>query len=175
MIINGMNACLFYNYSFVSPPLKVDVLDGPFVGSRTSWSDKNLSTDIGSITRLQISSGHIIDAIRVQYGETWGPWHGDNGGGEINTIELNGEKIIKIQGTGSNNHFWYDSVIATIEFHTNQGRKFGPYGIGGTGQEPWGIEREHCSLTWIAGDSNHHIESLSFNFQCSPEGKLKSC
>ena len=120
MIINGMNACLFYNYSFVSPPLKVDVLDGPFGSSPTSWSDENLSKDIGSITRLQISSGHIIDAIRVQYGETWGPWHGDNGGGESSTIELKGEKIIKIQGTGSNNHYWYGSVIATIEFHTKK-------------------------------------------------------
>ena len=121
---------------------------------------------------MQIRSGDIIDAIRFQYGTTWGPWHGDNGGGSLSpTIELNGEKIIKIQGTGSNNHYYYGSVIATIEFHTNQGRKFGPYGIGGTGLDSWGTEREQCSLTWIAGDSNSYIESLSFNFRCSPEGK----
>ena len=69
-------------------------------------------------------------SLRFQYGATWGPWHG-NVGAESDTIELNGEKIIKIQGTGSSNHFWFNSVIATIEFHTNQGRKFGPYGKGG--------------------------------------------
>ena len=151
----------------------VDVLHGPFGGSLTSWSDENLSKDFGSITRVQITSGDIIDAIRFQYGATWGPWHG-NFGAESETIELNSEKIIKIQGTGSSNHFWFGSVIATIEFHTNQGRKFGPYGKGGTGMDPWVIEREQCSLTWIAGDSNSHVESMSFNFQCSPEGKYKA-
>ena len=42
----------------------VDVLYGPFGGSLTSWSDENLSKDFGSITRVQITSGDIIDAIR---------------------------------------------------------------------------------------------------------------
>ena len=44
----------------------------------------------------------------------------------------------------------------------------------GTGMDPWVIEREQCSLTWIAGDSNSHVESLSFNFQCTSEGKSKA-
>ena len=95
-----------------------------------AWSDENLSMDFGSITKVQITSGDIIDAsmmspevihdaIRFQYGAIWGPWHG-NVGAESDTIELNGEKFIKIHGTGSSNHYWFNSVIATIEFHTNQ-------------------------------------------------------
>ena len=44
--------------------LLIDVLYGPFGGSLTSWSDENLSKDFGSITRVQITSGDIIDAIR---------------------------------------------------------------------------------------------------------------
>ena len=118
---------------------------------------------------MQISAGDIIDAIRFQYGgAAWGPLHGENKGAHMLTIVLNDAKIIKIQGTGSKNHWAYDSVIATIEFHTNTGEKLGPYGKGGQGMVPWAThsEMEQCSLTWISGHSTSIVKSLSFNFQC---------
>ena len=65
---------------------------------------------------MQISAGDIIDAIRFQYGTTWGHWHGDKVGAGQTTIDLNGAKIIKIQGTGSKNHYYYGSVIAHCWF-----------------------------------------------------------
>ena len=40
--------------------------------------------------------------------------------------------------------------------------------------DPWVVEREQCSLTWIAGDSYSYVESMSFNFQCSSEGNFKA-
>ena len=143
-------------------------LIGPFGGDQaSSWSDVNHSLDFGSITKVQIRSGGAIDAIRLQYGATWGPWHGGNGGVESKPFELHGEKIIKIQGTSRP---WYklDNVIGSIEFYTNQGRKFGKYGDIDSNSVPWAIGTmwEQCALTWIAGYSPKIVQSLSFNFQC---------
>ena len=47
---------------------------------------------------------------------------------EREIIELNGERIIKIKGTAATNYHYPGIQIVTIEFHTHQGRKFGPYG-----------------------------------------------
>ena len=158
----GLKSYTFHNnFFFFSVFLG---LDGPFGGNQTSWSDINHSLDFGSINKVQIRSGAAIDAIRVQYGSVWAPWHGGNGGNLNSPIELNGERIIKIQGkTSSYNN---KLAIVQIEFHTNQGRKFGPYGHSHLDGVPWGIEREQCALTWIAGDSDKIVRSLSFNFQC---------
>ena len=150
-------------------------LDGPFGGKQTSWSDINHSIDFGSITKVQIRSGQVIDAIRFQYGATWGPWHGSNEGVNRDPIELqHGERIIKIQGTTNPNFYNTVNVISSLEFHTNQGRQIGPYGQSSSNDVPWAIEREKCALAWIAGDSSKHnvmnqsgyIRSLSFKFQC---------
>ena len=80
------------------------------------------------------------------------------------------------QGTASDDHYWFDSVICYLEFHTNQGRIFGPYGKENPThcKESWNIEHDKCALTWIAGNegsrqagsSDSYLKSLSFNFQC---------
>ena len=140
---------------------------------------KNLSNFVSPVWKLHNPychrSGDAIDAIRFQYGPTWGPWHGSNQGVNSDPIELqHGERIIKIQGT-TNPHFYnMVNVISSLEFHTNQGRKIGPYGQPSSNDVPWAIEREQCALAWIAGDSSNpnlmnqsgYIRSLSFKFQC---------
>ena len=122
---------------------------------------------------MQIRGGDVIDAIRVKYGSTWGPWHGGDGGEPGWSFELNShERIVKIKGTGSANHFHFGNIIATIEFHTKY-KIFGPYGNGDkpgeNHQSYWessgGISTT-CELTWIAGDSGNFIKSLSFNYNC---------
>ena len=158
------------------PEEKLFQHDGPFGGYKTSWSDESQYLQNGPITGIQLRGGDVLDAIRVKYGTIWGPWHGGNGGRPGWSFELNPEEsIVKVQGTGSANHFWYGSIIATIEFITNQGQTFGPYGIGDRSYENhnsnWQsiANQPFCKLAWISGDSGSFLKSLSFNYDCQTE------
>jgi hypothetical protein len=71
---------------------------------------------------------HCISYLR--YGNTWGDWHGGNGGGgfapfEIVLIGANG--IINLSEGGT---------VDGIVFWGNDGTNYGPYG-GPSGNEPW--------------------------------------
>ena len=148
----------------------------PFEGTEVSWSDKQYGIGIDThITGLEVRAGFAIAAIRVKYGKNWGQWHGKSGG-SLNSFELNyNETIIKVQGTSGILEYYDYSIIQSIEFITNHGRKFGPYG----GLAPWTALRSmiiswssstysKSALAWIDGDVNDGdpIKSLSFNYNC---------
>ena len=137
------------------------IVDGPFGVVSVSWTDEPIAD--GPITAIEIRDGNIVDAIRVKYGTTWGPWHGDASGGHLKQIELTSdEHIITIEGnTGTES-------LSRLKFHTNKGRIFGPYGV--ISQSPsWISTAPHCKLDWIAGDeymAAYRISSLSFYYDC---------
>ena len=69
-----------------------------------------------------------MDSIRVQYGGTWASSHGGSGGSS-HIFEVNPEaKIVIAQGRAG-------SKVDQIEFITNEGEVFGPFG--GSGGDPF--------------------------------------
>ncbi len=100
----------------------------------TAFSD-NL-TEVQQITRVSIRHGNLVDAIQT----TWlltskktktSSRHGGGGGTESSFTLKAGEYIVRIEGRSG-------TLIDQLTFHTNQGRKFGPYG--GSGGQPFTIE-----------------------------------
>ena len=149
----------------------------PFGETETSWSDEQFSIN-GNITGLNVRAGAAVDAIRVKYGTSWGPWHG-GGGGEFFSFGLNpGEIIIKVQGTSGRLPWPNYDIIISIEFITNHGRIFGPYGGSAPGEISWGSSSySYYALIWIDGNDyssfeNGPIKSLGFNYDCNSIGNI---
>ena len=138
-----------------------------------SWCDEQYSKN-GYITGLEVRAGGAVDAIRVKYGTSWGPWHGGSGG-DLYSFELNpGENIIKVQGTSGKLPWWNYGIIISIKFITNYGQTFGPYGGSTPGEISWESSAYfYYALIWIDGDDDDGpIKSLSFNYNCSIVGNL---
>ena len=104
---------------------------------------------------MNVRAGAAVDAIRVKYGTSWGPSHGGSGG-DLYSFALNpGESIIKVQGSLGTLQWWTYSIIISIEFITNHGRIFGPYGGSAPGEISWGSSSySYYALTWIDGNKS---------------------
>ena len=68
---------------------------------------------------------HCISYLR--YGNTWGDWHGGNGGTDYGPFE-----IVLIGANGTVNQY---GCVDAISFWGNNGTNYGPYG--GSGGEAW--------------------------------------
>ena len=92
-----------------------------------------------------------------RYGDTWGEWHGGNGG-ELYSFELNpGATINIVQGRSK-------SEIDAIEFISSDGMVFGPYG--GSGGNPFVSARPNCKLSYLSGNSDSRTDSLTLHYEC---------
>ena len=99
----------------------------------------------------------MLFQISNRYGETWGDWHGGNGGG-FQSFELNpGATINIVQGR-------FGSEIDAIEFISSDGQVYGPYG--GNGGEPFVSARPNCKLSYLSGKSGSHVDSLTLHYEC---------
>ena len=92
-----------------------------------------------------------------RYGDTWGEWHGGNGG-ELYSFELNPEATINIVQGRSH------SEIDSIEFISSDGMVYGPYG--GSGGEPFVSARPNCKLSYLSGKSEKRTDSLTLHYEC---------
>ena len=62
------------------------------------WTDGGEIHLNGLISKIELRTGSVVDAIRTQYGETWSAEHG-GGGGTSHMMEMaKGAKIIIVQG-----------------------------------------------------------------------------
>ena len=92
-----------------------------------------------------------------RYGDTWGEWHGGNGG-ELYSFELNpGATINIVQGRSK-------SEIDAIEFISSDGMVYGPYG--GSGGNPFVSARPNCKLSYLSGKSKDRTDSLTLHYEC---------
>ena len=92
-----------------------------------------------------------------RYGDTWGEWHGGNGG-ELYSFELNpGATINIVQGRSK-------SEIDAIEFISSDGKVYGPYG--GSGGNPFVSARPNCKLSYLSGKSKDRTDSLTLHYEC---------
>ena len=68
-----------------------------------------------------------LHILFLRYGNTWGDWHGGNGGTDYGPYE-----IVLIGANGIVNQYGY---VDGIVFKGNDGTDYGPFG--GSGGEPW--------------------------------------
>lgn len=119
-------------------------------------------------------TGSGVDSIRVQYGGTWAGSHG-GGGGSSHIFEVNPEaKIVIAQGRAG-------SKVDQIEFITNEGEVFGPFG--GSGGHPFVSSHPGlrvllrpilvvpsfplgCYLSYLSGSSGSRLDSLTLHWDC---------
>ena len=123
------------------------------------YDDKPASV-AGPITTLFIRSGNYLDNIQITYGTKPGPAHGANGGSP-NQIQLqSGEYIVKIFGRSGN-------YVDQINFVTNKGRSFGPYG--GPGGAPF-LEAAPAgkALVSINGRSGSYVDQINLVWGPAP-------
>merc|ERR1712058_102947 len=132
--------------------------DGPFGGSGGSpWTDGGSLHLNGDISAIAIRSGSKVDAITVQYGDTWGPEHGGGGGG-VHTYKVNpGAHIIIVQGRSG-------SVVDEIEFITDDGNVLGP--VGGGGGSPFVSTFPGCYLSYLSGSAGSRLDSITLHYEC---------
>ncbi len=73
-------------------------------------------------------------------------------------IELDeGETIEIVEGR-------HASRIDAIEFITNKGRVFGPYG--GSGGSPFVSAKPGCKLSYFSGNAASRLDALTLHYEC---------
>ena len=94
-----------------------------------------------------------------RYGDTWGEWHGGDGG-ELHTFELNPGATINVvkghQGT----------YIDTIEFISSDDLVYGPYGPYGAQPPAFVSAQPVCKLAYLSGRSGWYVDSLTLHYKC---------
>lgn len=137
--------------------------DGPYGGyGGIPWTDGSGVNRNGYITAIEIRAQSEIDAIRARYGDTWGEWHGGSGG-QYHAFELEPDELIQIvQGRS-------DKRTDQIEFITNLGHVFGPYG--GSGGKAWVSARPGCALAYLSGSAENRLDSLTLHYECFEDEK----
>merc|ERR1712227_348402 len=137
---------------------KQTIEDGPFGGNGGDpWTDGGEVHLNGMITSMDIRTGSGVDSIRVQYGGTWAGSHG-GGGGSSHIFEVNSEaKIVIAQGRAG-------SKVDQIEFITNEGEVFGPFG--GNGGHPFVSSHPGCYLSYLSGSSGSRLDILTLHWEC---------
>lgn len=124
----------------------------------TTFSDEQFARK--RITGFEIRGGDVIDAIRVKYGNTWGEWHGGNGG-KLHKVDLGGSlvktfKIVK----GS---YYGLKTVGQITITTQDEKTHGPYGK--TDLLKYRAETTYSVPNGKGFISGHHgdlLEDLSF-------------
>merc|ERR1711909_34427 len=119
--------------------------DGPYGGSGGSpWTDGGEVHLNGMISSMEFRTGSEVDYVRVQYGGTWASGHGGSGGSP-HIFEINPKaKIVIVQGRSG-------SRLDQIEFITNEGEVFGPFG--GSGGGPFVVSHPGCYLSYLSGSA----------------------
>ncbi len=101
----------------------------------STWSDLDVCKS-GALTGFKVDHADRIDGLQFQYNyASWAPAHG-RGRYKAEITLPKGETFTKIEYTSA-------SRVHQLIFHTNRGRKFGPYGKGTI----------NGSFTALAGDS----------------------
>ena len=99
----------------------------------------------------------IFVFVNVRYGETWSEFHGGSGG-QPHLIELEeGETIEIVEGRSQKR-------IDAIEFITNKGRIFGPFG--GSGGQPFASAKPGCKLAYFSGSSQTRLDAITLHYEC---------
>merc|ERR1712029_110995 len=147
-----------FQYQIVESFGAQSIEDGPFGGDGGSqWTDGGEIHLNGPITAIELRTGSEVDAIRTQYGETWGPIHG-GGGGASHIFKLNPKsKIIIVQGRSGNR-------IDELEFITDDGMVFGP--VGGGGGSPFVSSHPDCYLSYFSGSAGSRLDNISLHWEC---------
>ena len=123
----------------------------------------NLPATIEQLVAVSIRHGSLVDSIkgiwRLSDGNLLqGEHHGGNGGSESIFVLQNGEYISKIIVRHGN-------AIDNLEFHTTEGRQFGPYG--GNGGTPVELDKKHFgsskfTLRGFFGHSGDYVNGIGF-------------
>ena len=71
-----------------------------------------------------------LHILFLRYGNTWGDWHGGNGGTDYGPYE-----IVLIGAKGIINQEVDDEYVSAIVFWGNDGTTYGPFG--GSGGKAW--------------------------------------
>ncbi len=109
------------------------VASSPIVGAAggTAFADPTVSGQ--QLTGVTISAGYWIDAIQGLATPSHLPRHGGAGGNDASFSLPAGEYLVRVFGKQGGNAV--SPAISQINFMTNTGRVFGPYGEG-LGQDP---------------------------------------
>jgi hypothetical protein len=104
-------------------------------GGGSRWSDRDVCKG-GVLTGFKVDYGDRIDGVQFQY--NYGPWAAAHGRTrhKVSVSLPQGETITRIE-------FSSGSQLGQLIFHTNRGKKYGPYGKGTI----------NGSFTALAGDS----------------------
>ena len=127
---------------------------GSFGGSGGS----KFNDDIVGIRGMKIRHGNQVDSIQVTYiladGTIWeGPRHGGTGGSLSQFTLEEGEKLVKMEGKTNN------ALVDQLTFHSNKGKKYGPYGK--TGQTSFSVEGE---LVTFFGSAGNLLDAISVRY-----------
>jgi hypothetical protein len=110
----------------------------------------------GTIRKIVIHSGTVIDSIQLFFDRGNGQYHvsarhGGGGGGRHEITLFSSERIIGIFGKTGH-------LVDQLGFVTNYGRIFGPYGA--CGGSPFTVNS--CELRGIYGKSGALLDSIGF-------------
>ncbi len=106
------------------------------------FSDLNLSGSHGSpqydigrkVTAIGVKYGHHVEAIRLRYGQTWSPWHGETRDKFVRReFEFNDRTVSEVHVfTGDyvpiNGTYYRDFLINGIKFVMSDDGVIGPFG-----------------------------------------------
>ena len=119
-------------------------------GGGSQWSDIQVCKG-GTLTGFKIDYGDRIDGLQFQYNyASWAPAHGRARYKAEITLPK-GETFTKIEYTSA-------SRVHQLIFHTNRGRKFGPYGKGTINGSFAALAGD--SIGCLAGRSGDEIDKL---------------
>lgn len=96
-------------------------------------------------------------SLPSRFGGKWGQPHGGNGGNLYTATIGSGENIIIVQGKKG-------TRIDSIEFITDNGKVFGPWG--GSGGSPFVSSRPNCRLSYLSGTNDDKIRSIFLHWEC---------
>ena len=97
--------------------------------------------------------------LEFRYGDTWGEWHGGQGG-QTRIFEFNQGAVVDIvQGLN-------EDRINQIKFVTSDGSVYGPFG--GNDGNSWVSPRPvpNCFLSYLSGKAGDRLDSLTMHYKC---------
>jgi len=122
--------------------------------------------EVSTNTKWMREHQTYVDGVRVQYGDVWGPWHGNTQGGQVHSCQwMPGDAVVEVRG-------WQSKIVARItkahvlKFRTRNGVVCGGYGDL-QGNNEWIASEPGCVLEYLAGyNDNHFMRQFEFHWIC---------
>lgn len=104
-------------------------------------------------------------SIQAQYGSTWAPAHGANGGfyGSPQTVTLQAGESITAATLASLSAPGVATCVCYLKFETNQGRTLGPFDCGCGAGSATRFDLGD-GLAYLSGNSGNSLDAIVLNY-----------